>query len=525
MKTKQKVLVITIIAVMALAIIGLTIGLVLVAQQATLNNSMTVSYTANNVDATITATGINYSTATATTGTTIELSDGTTKDLTTKTFTFDAAQAEATGGVEFEKAELTATGRAVYTFQITNTANTANKRELKVKATVFDANLDTTPTFANDGNVTVKIGTTEELASTMTENITTSTANVGIGGSSTTLVVVMSIDNKTLDVNQYKLSIKLDFSYDIAQDDWNGEVGTLPDATIVDGKNVIIIKTAEELAALAQYVNTKEATTTASQFLEANRTTVKLDSDIDLKNIEWTPIGYGTFSAPSTTWVETGKVMAFSFDGQGHTIRNLKISNTTETTLTQYGTGSTKFGGSTDNASGGVGLFGCVCNSTIQNLNVAKANVAGNYATGVIVGYMNRPNSPDRAGSITNCHVVDAVVDCKYANDEETGDKCGAIVGYYFQAVLDNCSATNSAITAGRDAGQLAGAVDGGSGDNKGATVTPTCIAKNVSVKPNNSYTGVRINELIVGRVVHPAYIYTDLNQTINYPYDASKQV
>ena len=62
---------------------------------------------------------------------------------------------------------------------------------------------------------------------------------------------------------------------------WDGTVGEVSEA--VDG--IITIDTAEELAGLAKKVN--EGTNYSGY-------TIKLAVDMDLKNREWMPIGYGS---------------------------------------------------------------------------------------------------------------------------------------------------------------------------------------------------------------------------------------
>ena len=85
----------------------------------------------------------------------------------------------------------------------------------------------------------------------------------------------------------------------------------------------------------------------------------KLTADIDLKNEpNWTPIG--------TMLVEEGIPFLGTFDGGGHQITNLKISNGGE-----Y-----------------AGLFGNVWGATIQNCNVT-GEINGYNHTGGIVGYAN----------------------------------------------------------------------------------------------------------------------------------------
>ncbi|MBE5735629.1 MAG: hypothetical protein E7361_04220 [Clostridiales bacterium] len=201
MKTKQKVLIIAIVSVLLLAVIGLTIGLVLVAQQATMNNNMTISYTANNVDATITATGLRYDT---------NSTDETGKEITTKgdnVVTFSASQANASGGVEFNNAELTASGRAVYTFEIKNTANSSNKKEMKA--------LTTFSGISDSDNVSIFIGDSEATATEITSNTDKYFVNIGIGQASKSIVVIMKVTDATLDINAFELDMTIDLGYDI----------------------------------------------------------------------------------------------------------------------------------------------------------------------------------------------------------------------------------------------------------------------------------------------------------------------
>ncbi|MBE5735545.1 MAG: hypothetical protein E7361_03775 [Clostridiales bacterium] len=118
MRTKHKIAVISIIAVLILAVIGMTIGLVLVAQQASLSNSMTISYSADNVDATI-ATNAKWFKADGT-SVDIELKDSTD---TTGSVEFDATDTTTTtGGFEYKDVALGVGDYVEYYFTITNTA-------------------------------------------------------------------------------------------------------------------------------------------------------------------------------------------------------------------------------------------------------------------------------------------------------------------------------------------------------------------------------------------------------------------
>ena len=81
--------------------------------------------------------------------------------------------------------------------------------------------------------------------------------------------------------------------------------------------------------------------------------TVTLGADIDLTNEDWTPIG-----------TDASYYFGGTFDGNGHTISNLKI----------------------ESAANNVGLFGYISGATIKNLVIENADVKGQDNTGVVVG-------------------------------------------------------------------------------------------------------------------------------------------
>ena len=117
--------------------------------------------------------------------------------------------------------------------------------------------------------------------------------------------------------------------------------------------------------------------------------------------------------------------------------------------------------------------------------------MTGNHNDGDIAGYM------ETAGcTISNCHVINATVVAKHANNDACGDKVGVIVGHAGNAgvKVENCSAKDSTVTAGRDAGQIAGAA-------LTANVVD-CTATNVTVTASGDCTGANINNAIIGRVL-----------------------
>ncbi|MEG1825523.1 MAG: hypothetical protein RR501_12205 [Cloacibacillus sp.] len=78
-----------------------------------------------------------------------------------------------------------------------------------------------------------------------------------------------------------------------------------------------VITTAEQLAGLAKICNDNINNSKTYKIAEFTGKTIVLDSDIDLKNIEWIPI------ARLTVFHSDG--FNGTFDGRGHTIKNLYI--------------------------------------------------------------------------------------------------------------------------------------------------------------------------------------------------------
>lgn len=252
---------------------------------------------------------------------------------------------------------------------------------------------------------------------------------------------------------------------------WDGTISDVSEQ--VDG--VITIETAEELAGVAKKVN--EGTSYKG-------ITIKLTVDMDLNSKEWTPIGYGTSNGLGV--IESGKPFEGTFDGNNHTIYNLKI-----TTFSNGGLGN-------ENASSGVAFIGHN-RGTIKNLTIDNATVEGNHYVAAISGF-------GIDATITNCHVKNANINAKYSNSDESGDKAGAVIAYLSTGLLEesnasitNSSAKDSIVKADRDAGQVIGCLAGN------ATQTGNS-ANNVSVSWNESgntanKSNTNISNDIVGRV------------------------
>ena len=213
--------------------------------------------------------------------------------------------------------------------------------------------------------------------------------------------------------------------------------------------------------------------------------TVELTADLDLGSIDnWVPIGngaHGEFKATQVSFCGT-------FNGNGHTISNLKCSNP-------------KFGG----------LFGSFygnCNELI----LKDVNISSNHYAGGIVAHQG-----SEAGKIiNNCKVIGGnittapeLVDGKYDN----GDKAGGILGYMAgKDKVTNCTVENVTIQGYRDLG-------GGGGIANGKSTVSGCTATGITIIQDNengykSYSEVKdLAQAIAGRVASGATV-TDNNSS-----------
>jgi len=165
----------------------------------------------------------------------------------------------------------------------------------------------------------------------------------------------------------------------------------------------------------------------------------KLGNDIDLENVEWTPVG--TYSAS----------FKGSLDGDGYTIRNLTIDKPT----VDY-----------------IGLFGYINGGTIKNLTLENASISGKSYVGVIAASC--------LGNISNCKVIGtgsisgvsgiggisgsvngSMTKCSsILNVTGTGNGVGGLFGSA-AGTISNCYATGNVTTTGSNAGGLIGSLSG----------------------------------------------------------------
>lgn len=174
-----------------------------------------------------------------------------------------------------------------------------------------------------------------------------------------------------------------------------------------------------------------------------------LMKDLDLQGVEWTPIG--TKGTPFTG----------TFDGNGHTISNWKITDKT----TKYS-----------------GLFGYVGSATLQNLSVTDFQISVNYTpsresdyqyysyAGGLVGY--------NEGIIINCYTSGSVSitsnQCAWHMDGIA--YAGGLVGYNVGS-LTSCYATGSVRATALDTAYAGGLVGNNTSVIKNCFATGTASA------------------------------------------------
>ena len=122
-----------------------------------------------------------------------------------------------------------------------------------------------------------------------------------------------------------------------------------------EGIKEFTIETAQQLAGLAELVNSRRT--------DFSGITIKLNENINLSGLNWTPIGKSVYDYVSKKWVNYS--FKGTFDGLNKTISNLTINAP-----------------STDN----VGLFGITSNGSIKNLTVNNAEITGYLDVGVVAG-------------------------------------------------------------------------------------------------------------------------------------------
>ncbi|MDR0994872.1 MAG: hypothetical protein LBL81_01120 [Tannerella sp.] len=167
-----------------------------------------------------------------------------------------------------------------------------------------------------------------------------------------------------------------------------------------------------------------------------------LMNDLDLNQMEWTPIGNAS-----------GKPFAGHFNGQGHAVQNMKI-----TEAFPY-----------------AGLFGLMGNgSEVKNLAFSQVNISINYDT-----QSNEENAMAGAvagvneGTITNCHLISGSISMFGDGDPHVQS-----------TALDN----EPGLAIGGIAGVLGNPNETGSGSGDVATIVGCSNAANLYAQGNSNY-------------------------------------
>lgn len=138
-----------------------------------------------------------------------------------------------------------------------------------------------------------------------------------------------------------------------------------------------------------------------------------LTADIDLAGMEWTPIGAFVMGGGEEGEVpDTAAAFTGTFDGQGHTIRNLTIHQP---------------------AGWALGLFGCIANAEIGNFTLENATVDGSVMAADAVGYAY-------CSTVSNVKLVNGKVTAHWTEMSAEG-MYGGIVGAGLGSLITGCEA------------------------------------------------------------------------------------
>ena len=209
---------------------------------------------------------------------------------------------------------------------------------------------------------------------------------------------------------------------------WDGSIASSFQGGDGTESNPYQISSPSQLAYLAQQINSG-ANYKGKYF--------SLTRDIDLNNIEWTPIGNGNFSFQG------------DFNGNGHTIKNLKITNASK--FSQFDTIIEK-----DMVWGVAGLFGICQNAAIYDIDLTEVNISvdttdeyNDLFIGSLIGRVLSTSTFE----INNITVDEANIstdDSKSSTDVSgtTAIYAGGMIGYVKNDTAAICNMTNIQNTA-----------------------------------------------------------------------------
>ena len=214
-------------------------------------------------------------------------------------------------------------------------------------------------------------------------------------------------------------------------DTWNGDIATAAElaAATEDTNKVVTIDSGKLLAALVEAVNNGDGYADY---------TIKLTKNIDLNGNKWTPIGTKG----------TSNVFKGTFDGNGATISNLKVSGGSYVALFGETSGATIKDLTVTGEISGEDVAGIVAKATDTTITncVSKVNVTATAgkAAGISASF---------SGTLTKCENRGTIATA-------AAQPAGGLVAWCNAAVIENCH-NYGAVTAGAQ-GALDSAQAGG---------------------------------------------------------------
>ncbi len=241
-------------------------------------------------------------------------------------------------------------------------------------------------------------------------------------------------------------------------DTWDGTSATAADLTAATSGTTVTIDSGKLLAALVQSVNGGN---------DYAGYTIKLTKNLDLNGIEWTPIGTKG----------TSNVFKGTFDGNGATISNLKISSGSYVALFGETSGAIIKDLTVTGEVSGEDVAGIVAKATDTTITncVSKVNVTATAgkAAGISASF---------GGTITKCENRGTVATA-------AAQPAGGLVAWCNAAVIENCH-NYGAVTAG-DHGALDSAQAGGLCGNLAAGSTIKNCSNSAVITSANLAGGV----------------------------------
>ena len=251
-----------------------------------------------------------------------------------------------------------------------------------------------------------------------------------------------------------------DENADYSADVWDGKIATADELTVATDNTdkVVTVDSGRLLAALAKSVNGGK---------DYNGYTIKLTKNLDLNGKEWTPIGTKG----------TSNVFKGTFDGNGATISNLKISGGSYIALFGETSGATIKDLTVAGEVSGEDVAGIVAKATDTTITncVSKVNVTATVgkAAGISASF---------GGTITKCENRGTVATA-------AAQPAGGLVAWCNAAVIENCH-NYGAVTAG-DRGALDSAQAGGLCGNLAAGSTIKNCSNSAVITSANLAGGV----------------------------------